>query len=164
MLVKDKARRDAQAVLRDTWALGVPVDPERIAAQLNIAVRRLPLEDNVSGMLRVEDDFAEIYVNSEDSPARQNFTIAHEIGHFIERTGHGKTDFNFIDYRTSDTYDLHEFYADEFAGVLLIPADELHDLRAEGRPLPLIARHFGVSLPALNKRIERLELEERSHA
>lgn len=159
MLVKDKARSDAQAVLRDTWTLGAPVDPKRIADNLGITVRYLPLEQNVSGMLRVEDDFAEIYVNSNDVPTRQRFTIAHELGHYIERTSQGKTDFNFIDYRSGDVYDLHEFYADEFAGALLMPATELQARRESETPLPLIARHFGVSVAALQKRIERLELQ-----
>lgn len=161
MLVKDKARNDAQRVLRDTWAAGIPVDPERIAAHLpNVHIKRLPLEKGISGMLRVEDESAEIYVNSGDSPERQRFTIAHELGHYIERTSRGVTDFNVIDYRSTDPedYDLHEFYADEFAGHLLMPTHELQKMLDDEVPLPLIAARFKVSVPAARRRIKRMEV------
>lgn len=157
MLVKDKARFDASTVLGDAWTAGFPVDPKRIADHLGMVVTVLPLERNISGMLRVDQGEAEIFVSSNDTDARQRFTIAHEIGHYIERTTWGELDFNFIDYRSGDHYDLHEFYADEFAGALLMPVAELKRVREAGMPLPLIARHFGVSVPAAQKRIERLE-------
>lgn len=160
MLVKDKARNDAARVLRDTWAAGIPVDPERIAAQFpNVSVRRLPLEKGISGMLRCEEDFADIWVNSNDSPERQRFTIAHELGHYFERTSRGVIDFNVIDYRSTkpEDYDLHEFYADEFAGHLLMPEPELRRLIEKEMPLPLIAAHFQVSLAAARSRMRRME-------
>lgn len=157
MLVKDKARQDAATTLRETWTLGAPVDPERIASQLNIVVTRLPLEDGISGMLKAEPDFVEIFVNSNDVPARQRFTIAHEIGHYVERTARGNFDFNVIDYRSTENYDLHEFYADEFAASLLMPTRELAAALDEGLSIPLIAARFGVSVPAAQMRVSRLE-------
>lgn len=159
-LVKDQARDAAVQVLADTWSAGIPVDPERIAAHFpNVTVTRLPLENGISGMLRVEPDYAEIYVNSADSPERQRFTIAHELGHYIERTSRGVMDFNVIDYRDTDPdkYDLHEFYADEFAGNLLMPTAEVRRALDEGIPLPLFAARFRVSLPAARRRISRVE-------
>lgn len=158
MLVKDKARLDAREVLGETWAAGFPVDPERIASQLGIVVRRIPLEDGVSGMLQAEPGFdPEIFVNSNDTRQRQQFTIAHELGHYYERAKSGETDFNYIDYRGT-TYDLHEFYADEFAGALLMPITELDRLKGAGSNIADLARHFGVSIAAVQKRLERLEL------
>lgn len=157
MLVKDKARMDAANVLTESWAAGIPIDPERIASHFNIAVTRLPLEDGISGMLRVEPDWAEIFVNSSDTPARQRFTIAHELGHFYERTSRGLVDFNVIDYRSNKGYNLHEFYADEFAASLLIPSAALRDALDEGLTIPLIAARFQVSIPAAKMRVERFE-------
>lgn len=158
MLVKDRARLDAADVLRDTWTAGYPVDPERIATNLGLVVRRIPLENGVSGMIQAEPGFdAEIFVNSNDTPQRQRFTIAHELGHYYERTSRGFRDFNFIDYRSNDHYDLHEFYADEFAGALLMPRQELDSILKE-RSISGAAMHFDVSLAAVKKRLERLEL------
>lgn len=157
MLVKDKARTDASDVLRETWTLGAPVDPERIASQLNMVVTRLPLEDGISGMLKAEPGWVEIFVNSNDPEARQRFTIAHEIGHYYERTSRGLDDFNIIDYRSTDGYNLHEFYADEFAASLLMPATALRELLAQGLSIPLIAAHFRVSVPAAKMRVDRLD-------
>lgn len=158
MSVKDKARRDAADVLRETWALSWPVDPVRIATQLDILVTFLPLDRGISGMLKV-DPFSgsEIFVNTDDVPARQRFTIAHEIGHYYERTSRGLLDFNVIDYRSTKDYDIHEFYADEFAACLLMPTRELREALAEGLGIPLIARRFDVSLPAAKSRVNRLD-------
>lgn len=157
MLVKDKARLDAKQLLHETWAAGIPVDPERIASQLDIVVTRLPLEPNVSGMLKAEPGNIEIFVNSSDTAARQRFTIAHEIGHYYERFNRGIVDFNVIDYRSSDHYDLHEFYADEFAGALLMPTAEVNAAIKEGLSPALIAARFQVSPAAAKRRVERLE-------
>ena len=65
-------------------------------------------------------------------------------------------DYSFIDYRKSDDYNLHEFYADEFAGALLMPADELLRIVMD-RGEYVAAEHFGVSVPAVRKRCGRLE-------
>lgn len=156
MLVKDKARRDASDVIRETWTMGAPIDPERVASQLNITVTRLPLEDGISGMLRVEPGWTEIFVNSDDPPTRQRFTIAHEIGHYYERSSRGQIDFNVIDYRSPGNYDIHEFYADEFAASLLMPNAEIKEAVAEGLSIPLIAARFQVSPAAARMRVERL--------
>lgn len=157
MLVKDKARLDAKQVLDETWAMGVPIDPERIASQLGIVVTRLPLEPGISGMLKVEHGWSEIFVNSADTPARQRFTIAHEIGHYYERTSRGLDDFNVIDYRSPGNYDIREFYADEFAASLLMPTRHVRQALEEGLTIPLIAHRFQVSVPAARMRVERLD-------
>ena len=157
MLVKDKARQDAAEALEATWTAGFPVDPARVASQLGIAVHYLPLEDGISGMLQVEPGFdAEIYVNENDTQQRQRFTIAHELGHYYERAARGMAGANFIDKREPGKYDLHEFYADEFAGALLMPKDEIDRLQAEQASPAKMATYFGVSLAAMQKRLERL--------
>lgn len=158
MLVTEKAKLDAEEVRSATWASGFPVDPERIATSLGIVVRRHPLDDEVSGILRVEPDAdPEIFVRESDSHLRQKFTIAHEIGHYVERTNSGEVDFNFMEQRGME-YDLHEFYADEFAGNLLMPTKEVQRLVDEGYSAVRMMKHFGLSLPAIRMRLKRLGL------
>jgi Zn-dependent peptidase ImmA (M78 family) len=157
-LVVDVAREAAEAVIAAHWHPDkFPVDVEAIAEKMGLRIEHTFLRGGVSGMIRVRpDEDPTIYVNAGESPLRQRFTIAHEIGHFVERSNQGQDDFAFIDER-GGKYDLHEFYADEFAGNLLMPAHEIARLRDEGYTPVQMAAHFGVSVPALNMRLERLQ-------
>jgi len=53
-----------------------------------------------------------------------------------------------------------EFYADEFAGELLMPEDEFRDIHNQGGDA-FAARHFGVTPSAAAKRNQRLEYSDR---
>ncbi len=156
-LVTDQAKKDAESVASTyTWMHVFPVDVEEIARNMGLLVEYSYLRDGVSGMLRSRPpEIPVIYVDATENEARQRFTIAHELGHYVERTNQGQNDFAFVDER-STKYDLHEFYADEFAGNLLMPEDEIERQRAQ-RKTPLeMAAHFGVSPAALNTRLKRL--------
>lgn len=156
-LVVDAARDAATSALADYWQPGrFPVDVEAIARGMGIRVEYTFLRDGVSGMIEARRNQPPvIYVDKTEVPARQRFTIAHELGHFVERSNQGSDDFAFIDERGTK-YDLHEFYADEFAANLLMPSDEIRYLQTQGRTSIQMAAHFGVSAPAVNKRIDRL--------
>lgn len=128
-----------------------------IARRLGATVYVTPLAQGVSGLiLKHELDDPEIFVNSQEPIERQRFTLAHEIGHLIERSEVAcDRDFSFVDYRKNGRYDLHEFFADEFAGELLMPADKFLKVhKDEGDYGTAVA--FGVSVPAVRKRAERL--------
>jgi Zn-dependent peptidase ImmA (M78 family) len=156
-LVIDAAKDAAAGVIADYWQPDTfPVDVEAIAKSMGLRVEYTFLRDGVSGMIEARGEDIVIYVDFDENSARQRFTIAHELGHFVERSNQGQRDFAFIDERGTK-YDLHEFYADEFAGNLLMPADEITDLRKRGFSNVEMAAHFGVSTPALNKRIDRLQ-------
>lgn len=156
-LVKDVARADAEKALADHWHSGhFPVDVEQIAERIGIRVEETYLREGVSGMLQVQQGQTPvIYVDAREPRVRQQFTIAHELGHYTERVNRGHKDFSFVDRRGA-SYDLHEFYADEFAGNLLMPEPEIRRLKGEGRTNSQIAAHFGVSPTAVLKRLERL--------
>jgi IrrE N-terminal-like domain len=67
--------------------------PVRIAAlanELGMRVSKSPMEPNLSGWIKpiaIQSADApsgfEIHVNKYDTPERQRFTVAHEIGHFL---------------------------------------------------------------------------------
>src|SRR5947208_2473138 len=128
-LVIDRAREDAEATARDFSVTGrFPVNVADVAAGMGVRIEYTFLRDGVSGMIRSRPpEVPVIYVDATENPARQRFTIAHELGHYVERINQGQSDFAFIDERGTK-YDLHEFYADEFAGNLLMPEGEIERL------------------------------------
>lgn len=156
-LVIDQAKEDAEIVAsKYTWMHVFPVDVAEIAQSMGLLIEYTYLRDGVSGMLRSRPpDIPVIYVDATENEARQRFTIAHELGHYVERTNQGQNDFAFIDERGSK-YDLHEFYADEFAGNLLMPESEIAKQRGLGRSNLQMAAYFGVSPAAMNTRLNRL--------
>ncbi|MCK7676200.1 ImmA/IrrE family metallo-endopeptidase [Corynebacterium pygosceleis] len=132
-----------------------------IAEVLGSRVVVLPLRDGVSGMIdkAPDDEQAVIYINSEDGAARQRFTLAHEIGHLVERQRvSGYDSYTFKDFRRPNgKYRLHEFFADEFAGELLMPDFEfMTDLIDNDFNYYATAARFGVTVAEVEKRSERL--------
>lgn len=156
-LVIDRAREAAEATVRDFYGPGrFPVDVARIAEGMGVRVEYSFLRDGVSGMIRSRPpEVPVIYVDASENEARQRFTIAHELGHYVERINQGQSDFAFIDERGTK-YDLHEFYADEFAGNMLMPEDEIQRLQRDQRSNVEMAAHFGVSPAAMTTRLKRL--------
>lgn len=153
----EAARHNADVILENLSDGELPVDLESIAEQLDIRVSYRQLEPGMSGFIfKDEDRPAVIYINASDVEGRRRFTLAHELGHYVERMVDAKDhSFSFTDMRGTK-YDLHEFYADEFAGALLMPKGPLLDLLEDGVPLYRIADIFGVTTPAVAKRLERL--------
>jgi len=162
MLVKDAAKQAAQSVLDSHWDGVFPVDPSRIAGRLGIHVQRESLPEDTSGfIMKRKGEDARIFIEAKDSALRQNFTCAHELGHYIERTEVQKVpdeDFAFVDLRHARTHDVHEFFANEFAGNLLMPESEARRLHNLPWDAIRMAAHFGVSIPAMKTRLVKLRL------
>jgi len=72
-----------QELFAATNILEPPVDLDRIAAHLHVPVRYEFLPKDISGFLHRDGEAAAIVVNKKHMPARQRFTIAHEIGHLV---------------------------------------------------------------------------------
>lgn len=145
----------AGVVLRELRITHFPLNIEEIARKLNIGL--LPFG---RGMLQGFDAFIfrrpsdkRVFVayNTEKPFSRIRFTLAHEIGHFV--LGH-------IDQRPQEET-LHPFdiEADVFARNLLAPArlTKLIIKRDKTDPVPLIARTFGLSVPAARVRLDFLD-------
>lgn len=152
-----QAAREAAARIRDTYSFRTPATLQsltHLARQLGVSVTIMPLRQDVSGMIiKYPHQDAEIYIEANEPEVRQKFTLAHEIDHFYERASLvGDDEYSFTDTRASTRYDLNEFYADEFAGELLMPANEIP---SDADALTL-AHTFGVSLQAAQKRLDRL--------
>lgn len=163
-MVYERARRDAKRIDEDFGDGYLPFDIEAVADALGIDViftRDLPA--NVSGMIIKEesDERATALISSYETGERQRFTLAHEVGHFSERMlARNDQDFSFQDNRHLESSDLHEFYANEFAGTLLMPSGDIRNCQKDGMTEQQLARRYGVTLGALRRRLERLERHE----
>lgn len=159
-MVYERARREAVGI-RNGYPVGTSGtrDLEIIAERLGANVYFEPLPQDQAGFIVKEnkDAFAIIVINSNDISERQRFTLAHEIGHLVDRRRiAADDDYSFMDFRDGQQeYNLHEFFADEFAGELLMPAQPLIDSAYEHGIYAAAAR-FGVTPAAVQKRLDRL--------
>jgi Zn-dependent peptidase ImmA (M78 family) len=160
--IRDRGRRDAQAVLDVHWAgKPMPVDPVVIARDLGLSVFSAQLGDDVFGMLVGTKAGADMFLDKNQAPSRFRFTCAHEIGHYVDKTSRLSPEApeSYVDRRSDDDRGKPaEVYANEFAGSLLMPADEMKACVAAGMSDFEMASYFDVSLQALRYRRELLGL------
>src|SRR5262249_21997384 len=81
----ENAIAEAEQFIKDRKITALPIDPVRIAKDLEIEVVAKPASSKgVSGMLlRYGDDYAIAYATHIDSDGFQRFSIAHELGHYL---------------------------------------------------------------------------------
>ena len=101
-----------------------------------------------------------MYVNRDDSPRRQNFTIAHELGHWT--LGHQPEDYDAMFRQTNEEkrYNPIEKEANCFAANLLMPVRFFVRLAAQYPDFSVtdMRKLFGVSEDAFKSRIQFLRL------
>lgn len=96
-----------------------PVPVELIASQNSIQISRAPNKD-FSGLLIRKEGKSLIGINNNESPKRQRFTIAHELGHYFLHPNKNA----FVDYRDNQKNikrGIKEVQANIFAAALLMP-------------------------------------------
>jgi len=119
-------KQKAEAFLRDEGITSLPVDPMKIAASRDIEVKPMPESSGgVSGMLlRHGDEFGILYAMHVKSEGFQNFSVAHELGHYL-LDGHLDHILPADGAHTSHagfiSDDAYELEADQFAAGLLMP-------------------------------------------
>jgi Zn-dependent peptidase ImmA (M78 family) len=122
------AKNFAQSILENNSLLALPVDIFSFAEQNDINIQAMPQElaiNSIYGALLVKNDSITIYYSTVvNKLGFQNFTIAHELGHYfleghIEQViGENGLHFSSSDFCSKDNY---EFEADQFAAGLLMP-------------------------------------------
>lgn len=116
----------ALEVLKDAGVTSLPVKPIEIAEHLEIRVEAKPASmSGASGWLICNGDkFAIVYATHIDNLGFQNFSIAHEIGHYC-LDGHPEHIFKNGNEHMSragfSSADVIEHEADYFAACLLMP-------------------------------------------
>jgi hypothetical protein len=117
--------RCARQVVSDNGFTSLPVDPKEIARRNDIEVHALETKTlGVSGVLmKVGDDFAIGYSTAIKNFGFENFTVAHELGHYF-LDGHVEALLTTGTHYSRSGYlsnDVHEKEADLFASELLMP-------------------------------------------
>lgn len=156
-----KTRSEIERVAGDLIAdhLGEPVPPvdvetlvERLGGRLE--VRFQPYLDPES-LEVAENDIFTIVVPPHTSRARDRFTIAHELGHFMLHYDRGSGPAKFLRYGQND----QETEANAFAGALLMPEASFRDVwKGCDGDLRRLARSFDVSQTAASVRAKVLRL------
>ena len=157
----------AKEVLRDMQFNTLPINSIKIAEKSNIAVQAKPdTSIGVSGMLiKNGDNFGIMYATHIKNKGFQNFSIAHELGHYY-LDGHIEnilTD----NIHTSDasllSTNIYEQEANYFASILLMPSflikDDINRNDLSWQLVSNIAKKCQTSLEATARRIIELSKE-----
>ena len=165
---KISIKTKAKEILQDMQYNKLPIDPIEIAKRANIAVQAKPdISKGVSGMfIKNGDNFGIMYATHIKNIGFQNFSIAHELGHYY-LDGHIE---NILTdgIHTSDekllSTDIYEQEANYFASVLLMPSNLIqNDINQNNLSWQLI-KHIAydkckTSLEATARRVVALSKE-----
>ena len=93
-LVWEQAREAARKVLDGSWDQRIPVNVEQICRACGVTTYKCVMPYDLSGMIvkRASERDAKAFIDKEEPGVRQRFILAHELGHFIERTVIAKDD------------------------------------------------------------------------
>ena len=139
----------------------IPVKLGGIAKELGIVVKRSPtIPRNISGKITKLPTGYEIKINKFESLARQRFTLAHELAHFllhrseIDRLGEIADN---VLYRSGASETI-EYEANRLAAQIIMPDDAISERqKAIGKNVNQLAKEFGVSKAVVEIRIAAAE-------
>lgn len=154
---------DPSEITKDNMYQIVP-DLNAIAYDLNISIIYHDFSNDISGVFIRDKNNNYIGINEHDTPARQRFTIAHEIGHHMLHS----TDTLHYDnipldvppvvlYRSNNNSNYNEVEANAFAAELLMPDDVIEKVIQLGvEVIDELANIFKVSPDAMRYRLINL--------
>lgn len=123
--------KDASDMLKALGYNSPPFDPFQISNDIGIEVDQSVTTDTISrsGSISKIGEKVNIWVNPFDPEVRQRFTVAHELGHYIN--GDLNHQNNIVDtpktlYRTDGHSNPCEVDANKFAAQLLMPKEHIY--------------------------------------
>jgi Zn-dependent peptidase ImmA (M78 family) len=150
--------------------LSLPIDVERIAVGMGLKVVGFPFQDDISGVLVIDETGATIGYNPSESNVRKRFSIAHELGHYVLHSKKNTSE-TFLDkllFRKNITMysskeEAIEREANYFAANILMPANvvvnEVNKLSAakdDEDNIKILSKKFDVSVSAMTYRLVNL--------
>lgn len=130
------------------------MNPVEVARNLGVDVRFVRFNEDSKGVSGFYDpDENAIYVNKDEFPLRQTFTIAHELGHAVlHREWARGSDYRVLMRDNETDYgEPHEKEANAFAAHLLAPRDMLDEYKSLSETD--LSRLFAVSVPMIRNRL-----------
>lgn len=156
----------------------IPVNLGKLLKKIGISALPMNFSDlekklnkgHILGLVLATKKEAVIYYSENDTPNRQRFTIAHELGHICSHLKPDTNDYPYIDWRIEEeSNNEYEKCANIFAGELLIPLHKLKDIYLSIR-FPIsndLANIFGVSVNVMEARLNQLGISyynQKGHA
>lgn len=180
-----KAELWAGRLLYEYWDNKFPVDPNSIAVKMGMDVYFVPIPGELAGVILKDDrkKTPSIFVDKYADTPRKRLTIAHEIGHYVERFRDSDSSpsqqipgyFGFSDesivsdeeilggVRSANSRELdqspQELFADHFARSLLMPENEIQRFVGLGMNIDDVAIYFGVSAVTMRNRLNGLRID-----
>ncbi len=160
MTPEDLAKKELEKLKKNN-ELTFPIDPFKILHDVGVYVVLKNFEKLDGIIINDEDNCTIVGINSNNNWQRQRFTAAHEYCHFIKDLNReiGSTDY--VECLKKSNKKI-EKYANDFAGYLLMPTDELilvcEQYKNENgfidfESITIIAEYFGVSFYSCLNRI-----------
>lgn len=171
MVRRKLIRSLVERLLTEHRVRSVPIPVETIAKAVGVRIQKEPTDEDLSGFLYRDRQRKTVIigVNASQHSNRQNFTMAHELGHFLLH------DFDDVhvdrqfkvwlrNEASSQGLDLEEKEANLFAAELLMPArflasemDKICTVDLEDETvLKTLAEKYGVSTQAMTFRLAYL--------
>lgn len=149
--IMNAQRFDPDRVLNTLGIARPAVDPFAIARSLGVRVDRVSGPEDWAGDVDSSTREAIIRYNADHAPARQRFTVAHELGHLLLHPPGRR----YRDPVSSQGIDLAEIQANNFAAGLLMPSWMINAV-APGKSVLALADIFAVSEQAMQIRLKTL--------
>ena len=155
---------EANRILQTIWKdKGFPVDPIAIAKAMGIQVQRASFKDpKVDGAVVHYHGETTIYANPKQSKTRMRFTVAHELGHVIDKQLSNGEEYGYIDFRKNlpsmEIKSPAEIFANQFAAALLMPEKAVRANASFLDKISEMAEYFGVSRKAMEYRLLNLQV------
>jgi Zn-dependent peptidase ImmA (M78 family)/transcriptional regulator with XRE-family HTH domain len=153
----------ASTILQSVQIKEPPVAPRDVASRIGVPVFDWAFGDEISGVFVSYEGKTAIGVNEIHPVARQRFTVAHELGHYIY-SHRDSIVFDYMGRERGFSFEMSEdaaaeTKANQFAADLLMPALWVKkDFGATGADLKLLAKRYRVSEQAMWFRLLNLHL------
>lgn len=185
MINSHKIAARSTKLLNEHKAYKAPVDVFSLIEKMGIKILVEPMEDEMSGFIKIDENETVIVINANHHKNRQRFTAAHEIGHYCLHRHENGEEQVFVDHsfskgivdsrkgssrkvfhrseESSHGTDFREVEANRFAASLLMPEKLIEDLverweidMSNDYDIQRLASKFGVSQQAMTLRLASL--------